>query len=443
MAERNTPTMPQSLESEAALLGAIISDEKVIYEVIDAVKPEDFYSDSNRLIYETCIDLFTEGVGIDLFTVSEKLDKKNILDKIGGYGYLTSLVDSIYIVSNAATYADIVAEKAMLRRLISAGRSIVDVAFKDEKTLGETLEYAENSILNVTQKSNTKGYSKLSEVNEKVYLELEENAGKGGMTGIPTGFTDLDKYLSGMKKGDMIVVGARPGMGKTAFMLEIAHYVATKKKLPVAVFNLEMTEEQLATRILSSHSRVSNEKLKRAELTHNDWLDLAEALADLSDAPIYIDDTSEYGIQSIKAKCRKLKMEKDIKLIIIDYLQLLTSGNKRSEANRVVEVSDISRQIKMMARELEVPIIVGSQLSREVDRREDKRPRNSDLRESGGIEQDADVVLFLYREVEYNKDTEFKNVAEVIIGKQRNGMQGTVKLYFDADHTTFRNMAKS
>ena len=204
-----------------------------------------------------------------------------------------------------------------------------------------------------------------------------------------------------------------------------------------------MTKEQLATRILSSHSRVSNEKLKRAELSQNDWRDLAEALADLSDAPIYIDDTSEYGIQSIKAKCRKLKMEKDIKLIIIDYLQLLTSSSKRSEANRVVEVSGISRQIKMMARELEVPVIVGSQLSREVDRREDKRPRNSDLRESGGIEQDADVVLFLYREVEYNKDTEFKNVAEVIIGKQRNGMQGTVKLYFDAEHTTFRNMARS
>ena len=443
MPDRQNLTQPQSLESEAALLGALLADNNVIYDVIDIVLPEDFYSETNKAIYDVCVALFNDSVTIDILTVSDRLEKRGLLAKVGGYSYLTSLLDGTYLTTNATSYAKAIAEKSVMRRLIAAGRNIVDVAYKNEKTLSETLEYAENAVLGVTQKSASKGYEKLSDINANVYLELEENAGKGGMTGIPTGFTDLDRYLSGMKKADMIVVGARPGMGKTAFMLEIAKYVAVRKKLPVAIFNLEMEKEQLATRILSSQSGVPSEKLKRAELNQNDWRDLAEAISALADAPIYIDDSSENTIQSIRAKCRKLKIEKDVKLIVLDYLQLMNSAGRRNDGNRVTEVSDISRQIKMMARELGVPIIVGSQLSREVDKREDKRPKLSDLRESGGIEQDADVVLFLYREVEYNKETEFKNVAEVIIGKQRNGMQGTVKLFFDADHTTFRNMAKS
>ncbi|MCR5055613.1 MAG: replicative DNA helicase [Clostridia bacterium] len=436
-------TIPQSIESENALLGALLSDSNVITDVIDEVTVQDFYSESNKQVYEACLALFNEGVKIDLFTVMEKLERMGSLDKIGGAGYLTGLLGGSFLVANAVTYAKIIAEKSTMRRLITAGRSIVEAAYKGEKGLDETIEFAENTILRVTQSTNTKGYSVLADVNQDVFMELEQNVGKNGMTGIPTGFYDLDRALSGMKKADMIVVGARPGMGKTAFMLDIARYVGFKKKIPVAIFNLEMTKEQLATRILSAQADVESEKLKKAQLSTNDWNALAEAVAESRNVPIYLDDTTDASIQSIRAKCRKMKLENDIKLIIIDYMQLMTSAGRRGEANRVVEVSDISRQIKMMARELEVPIIVGSQLSREVDKRDDKRPKMSDLRESGGIEQDADVVLFLYREKVYNKETNYPHVAEVIISKQRNGMTTTCKLRFDEEHVSFKNLTSN
>ncbi len=439
MPENGNLSIPQSIESENALLGAILSDSMVITDVIDEVKADDFYNESNKTVFEACLLLFNEGVKTDLLTVMEKLEKMGSLDKIGGVGYLTSLAGGSYLVANAVTYARIIAEKSTMRRLISAGRSIVESAYKGDKGLEGTVEFAESMILKVTQNQNTKGYSLLSDVNQDVFLELEQNADKKGMTGIPTGFVDLDKAMSGMKKADMIVVGARPGMGKTAFMLDIARYVGYKKKLPVAIFNLEMTKEQLATRILSAQSDVESEKLKTVQLSTNDWNALAEAVADLRDVPIYLDDTTDSSIQSIRAKCRKMKLEHDVKLIIIDYMQLMTSAGRRSEGNRVVEVSDISRQIKMLARELEVPIIVGSQLSRDVEKREDKRPKMSDLRESGGIEQDADVILFLYREKVYKPDTAHPHVAEVIISKQRNGITKTCNLYFDEDHVTFKN----
>ncbi|MBP5312059.1 MAG: replicative DNA helicase [Clostridia bacterium] len=441
MPENGNLAVPQSIESENALLGAMMSDNNVVTDIMDEVSALDFYSESNRFVFEACISLFNDGIKIDLLTVMERLEKKGNLDKIGGAGYLTGLAGGSYLVANAVAYAKIIAEKATMRRLISAGRSIVDAAYKGDKGLDGTVEFAENEILRVTQNTNTKGYRVLADVNQDVFMELEQNVGKNGMTGIPTGFRDLDAAMSGMKKADMIVVGARPGMGKTAFMLDIARYVGFKKKLPVAIFNLEMTKEQLATRILSAQSDVESEKLKRANLSTNDWNALAEAVYESRNVPIYIDDTTDASIQSIRAKCRKMKLENDIKLIIIDYMQLMTSAGRRGDGNRVVEVSDISRQIKLMARELEVPIIVGSQLSRDVEKRDDKRPKMSDLRESGGIEQDADVVLFLYREKVYNKDTNQPTVAEVIISKQRNGMTTTCKLHFDEAHVSFKNLS--
>lgn len=443
MPDNTNLAIPQSIESENALLGAMISDNDVVMDVIDEVTVQDFYSESNKTVFEACLGLFNDGVKIDLLTVMERLERGGNLEKIGGAGYLAGLAGGSFLVANAVTYARIIAEKATMRRLITAGRSIVEAAYKGDRGLDGTVEFAENTILKVTQNANTKGYAMLSDINQDVFMELEQNVGKNGMTGIPTGFYDLDRAMSGMKKADMIVVGARPGMGKTAFMLDIARYVGFKKKLPVAIFNLEMTKEQLATRILSAQSDVESEKLKKAQLSTNDWNSLAEAVAESRNVPIFIDDTTDASIQSIRAKCRKMKIEHDVKLIIIDYMQLMTSAGRRGEGNRVVEVSDISRQIKMMARELAVPIIVGSQLSREVDKRDDKRPRMSDLRESGGIEQDADVVLFLYREKVYNEETNYPHVAEVIISKQRNGMTTTCKLRFDAEHVSFKNLTST
>lgn len=443
MPDNTNLAIPQSIESENALLGAMISDNDVVMDIIDEVTVQDFYSESNKIVFEACLGLFNDGVKIDLLTVMERLERGGNLEKIGGAGYLAGLAGGSFLVANAVTYARIIAEKATMRRLITAGRSIVEAAYKGDRGLDGTVEFAENTILKVTQNANTKGYAMLSDINQDVFMELEQNVGKNGMTGIPTGFYDLDRAMSGMKKADMIVVGARPGMGKTAFMLDIARYVGFKKKLPVAIFNLEMTKEQLATRILSAQSDVESEKLKKAQLSTNDWNSLAEAVAESRNVPIFIDDTTDASIQSIRAKCRKMKIEHDVKLIIIDYMQLMTSAGRRGEGNRVVEVSDISRQIKMMARELAVPIIVGSQLSREVDKRDDKRPRMSDLRESGGIEQDADVVLFLYREKVYNKETNYPHVAEVIISKQRNGMTTTCKLRFDEEHVSFKNLTST
>ncbi len=435
--------VPCNIEAEEFLLGALISDEKVIYDVVDLVKQEDFYSDINRRVYSSIFELFRNGETIDIVTVAEQLKKNNDFEAVGGYSFLTEVTDGSFLASNAAKYAEIVAEKSVLRSLIKAGQKIAGLASDDELSAGDIMEEAEKTVFEVSQKKAGKSYSPIRDVLADVYTDLENSIGKGGITGIPTGFIDLDRMLTGLKNSDLILVAARPGMGKTAFMLDIAQYAAAKKHIPVAVFNLEMSKEQLTTRILSSASGVTGEKLKSGNLADSDWADLAEATSFLSDAPIYIDDALDVSVSSIRAKCRKLKIERDIQLVIIDYLQLMSSGSKRGDGNRVQEVSDISRSLKMLARELNVPVIVGSQLSRSVESRDNKRPILSDLRESGAIEQDADIVMFIYRDSYYNKEnTEHQNVAEIIIEKHRNGSRGDVKLYFDGEHTTFKNMAK-
>ncbi len=387
---------PHNIDAEQALLGAILISENIIYDVVDLVVADDFYRNDNRMIFESMMDLFGKNSPINIITVSDNLSNKGLLDKVGGTQYLALIADEVPISANAVSYAQIIAEKSTQRRIITSAQNIAKAAYEPMGEAGDLVEYAEKEIFDIAQRKSKKSYAVISDVLSDVYTQLEQIAGTKGVPGIPTGFVDLDKHLSGLRNSDLILVAARPGMGKTAWMLNVAHYAAVKKNIPVAIFNLEMSKEQVATRILSSESDVSNEKLRNGELADSDWSDLAEALSSLSDAPIYIDDTVDVSIASIRAKCRKLKLEKDIKLVIIDYLQLMQGSRKGGDGNRVQEVAEISRALKIMARELNVPVVVGSQLSRAVESRPDKRPMLSDLRESGSIEQDADIVMFLY-----------------------------------------------
>lgn len=434
--------LPATVENEEALLGAILSDSSVLTDVIDIVHTDDFYSASNATIYQSCLNLFDKGGIIDIVTVSDELTRMGKLAEVGDYPYLMTLSEGKFICANAVTYAKAVAEKSMKRSLIKVGDLIVKMGYDDTMVLDDTLTKAEEELFGVTQKSTGNSYSTAREVLPEVFDSIEKASKSSGITGIPTGFVDLDNRLKGLQNSNLILVGARPGMGKTAFMLEIARYAAVQKNVPVAIFNLEMSKKEMAMRILSSQSNVTNEKLKTGDLTQNDWADIAQASAEIARAPIYIDDVIDSNIQSIRAKCRKLKLEHDIALIVIDYIQLISSTGRGGDVNRQQEVADISRSLKMMARELNVPVIAGCQLNRLVDQRPDKHPNVSDLRESGGLEQDADVVLLLYREEQYNEETEHKNVAEVITGKFRNGQPGTDTLYFDKEHVTFKNMVK-
>lgn len=436
-----TKIPPNNLDAERSVIGAVLLSPDVLIDIIDIVRPDDFYSRNNASIFETIIELFNKNNPVDVITVTERLSMKGQLDAVGGIPYIAALADEVPLSSNARQYATIVAEKSIQRKLIKAAYEISKAAYEPEGDVSQMLEMAEQLIFNVSQNKSNKAYIQLRDVLTSVYTKLETIAQMKGIPGIPTGYHDLDKMLSGLHDSDMILIAARPGMGKTAFMLNIAQYAAVKKNFPVAVFNLEMSNEQLATRLLSSVSTVASEKLRSGEIHDNDWTKLAEALGPLSEAPIFFDDSTDVSASSIRAKCRKLKLEKDIKLVVIDYIQLMSSGGRSD--NRVQEVSDISRSLKIMAKELNVPVIVGSQLSRDVEKRADKRPMLSDLRESGAIEQDADIVMFLYRDDYYNQETKFKNVTEVIVAKHRNGSTGTVKLMFDPEHITFRNMTFS
>ena len=312
-------------------------------------------------------------------------------------------------------------------------------SYAPEGDVNDLLEMAEKTIFDISQGRNSKSYARISDILPQVYEEISELSQGKDVSGIPTGFLDLDKILYGLHSPDLVLVAARPGMGKTAFMLNLAQYAAVRKNIPVAVFNLEMSNEQLVKRIISSEANIDSEKLRSGKLSTDDWNNFAGIFDTLGNAPLYFDDNTDMTVTSIRAKCRKLKLEKGIRLVIVDYLQLMKSGGYSD--SRVNEVSDISRSLKVMARELGVPVVVGSQLSREVEKRADKRPMLSDLRESGAIEQDADIVLFLYRDDYYNKDSQFKNIAEVIIGKHRNGATGTVQLAYEPTRMAFRNVA--
>lgn len=431
---------PQNIDAEKSVLGSILVDSSVMYDVVNMIKPDDFYRNDHELIFSAMCQLFNQNIPIDVITVSEKLTTTGELDKAGGLQYLISLTDDVAIVSNAVQYVNIILNKSIQRKLIKAAGDIAKNSYQSLDDVSGLLESSEQAIFNVSQNKSSKSYVKLGDALSSVYEDISVTASSGQLPGIMTGFYDLDKLLLGFQNSDLVLIAARPGMGKTAIMLNIAQYAAVKNNIPVAIFNLEMSANQLIKRMISSDTKIESEKLRGGkQFLEEDWVKLGNVFNTLGNAPIYFDDSTDVTISGIRAKCRKLKVEKDIQMIFIDYLQLMQSGSKSD--NRTTEVSDISRGLKLLARELNVPVIVGSQLSREVEKRGDKRPMLSDLRESGAIEQDADVVLFLYRDDYYNKESEFKNVAEVIVGKHRNGSTGTVQLAFEGETMTFRNIS--
>lgn len=432
---------PHNLDAEQAVLGCMLLDTDIIPTVTELIKGEDFYRDDHREICEAILDLSERAGPIDIITVSEQLQLRGTLDKIGGLDYLANISNSVPTTANARHYAKIVEEKSLLRKLIKASADISSMSYEASEEAVYVLDRAEKSIFDILQKRNTQGFTHIKDILLETFNRLEElYNSKGFITGIPTGFTDLDYKTAGLQNSDLVLIAARPGMGKTAMALNIAQYASVQRHVPVAIFNLEMSKDQLVNRMLCSEVMVDSQKMRTGKLEDDDWNKIAQALAPLSDAPIYIDDTPGITVMDIRSKCRRLKLEKNLGLVVIDYLQLM-QGRGKTE-NRQQEVSEISRSLKILAKELNVPVVTMSQLSRGPESRTDHRPMLSDLRESGAIEQDADIVMFIYRDDYYNPDTEKKNIAEVIIAKHRNGSTGTVELRWFGEYTKFANLKR-
>jgi replicative DNA helicase len=427
---------PQNLAAEQSVIGSMLLDKNAVVRVLELLAPESFYRDAHRYIYEAIIELFDRGEPVDLVTVTEALRKSGKLDQAGGSVYVTDLLNSVPTAANAEYYAKIVEEKALLRRLIESGTAMIGEAFSDPDDVDQVLDRAEKSIFDIALKRSREGFQKIDSVIKKVLDKIDALYGKKeAITGTTTGFPDLDKLTAGFQSADLIIIAARPSVGKTAFALNIAQEVSIKHKIPVAVFSLEMSKEQLAQRMLCSEAEVNAQQLKTGSLSDTGWKKLTRALGRLSEAPLYIDDSASMTATEIRAKARRLKIEKGLGLVIVDYLQLMR-GRERSE-NRVQEISDIARSLKTLARELDVPVVALSQLSRAVEQRPDRIPRLSDLRESGEIEQTADLVMFIHREDYYNPQSERGNIAEIIIAKQRNGPVGSIELVFRKDIAKF------
>ena len=430
---------PHNLEAERSVLGSMLLDKDVIPSVTEILRSDDFYREDHKEIFEAMVELFDKGEPIDLITVSEQLKLRGTLEKVGGLEYLAAIANAVPTTANVKYYSKIVEEKAILRKLIKASTEIVNMGYEASEEVSYVLDRAERNIFDVLEKRNTKGFSHIRDVLVDTFNMLEDlYNNKGHVTGIPTGFIDLDNKTSGLHNSDLILIAARPAMGKTAFALNIAQHAAVHSHVPVAIFNLEMSKEQLVNRMLCSEVMIDSQKIRTGKLEDSDWQKIAMSLGPLSEAPIYIDDTPGASITEIRAKCRRLKLEKNLGLVVIDYLQLM-QGSGRSES-RQQEISEISRSLKILAKEINVPVLTLSQLSRAPESRTDHRPILSDLRESGAIEQDADIVMFLYRDDYYNPDTEKKNIAEVIIAKHRNGATGTVELRWMGEYTKFANL---
>ncbi|EGD47750.1 replicative DNA helicase [Ruminiclostridium papyrosolvens DSM 2782] len=433
---------PQSLEAEQSVLGSMLIDKEVVPVVMEILKPEDFYRPDHKEIYDVIIELFDRAQPIDLITVSERLKLHGKLELVGGLEYLTNIATEVPTTANVKHYAKIVEEKALLRKLIKASTDIVDLGYNASEEVSYILDKAEQNIFDILQKRSSQGFVPIKDVLVDTFNKLEElYNNSGNITGIPTGFADLDFKTSGLHNSDLILIAARPAMGKTAFALNLAQNAAVHSNVPVAVFSLEMSREQLVNRMLCSEAMVDSNRMKTGKLEDNDWQKVAKALGPLSEAPIFIDDTPGVSITEIRAKCRRLKLEHNLGLVIIDYLQLMQGSRSKSE-NRQQEISEISRSLKILAKEINVPVITLSQLSRAPEARTDHRPILSDLRESGAIEQDADIVMFLYRDDYYNPETEKKNIAELILAKHRNGSTGTVELVWLGQYTKFANLEK-
>ena len=425
--EDMTRIPPHSVESEQSILGSILLDKDAIITVTETIKPDDFYKEAHKIIYECMITLSNKGEPIDLITLTEELRKQGHLNDIGGISYITSLSTIVPTTSNVKYYADIVKEKSVLRKLIKASNEIINLGYSGATKIEDVLEQAEKSIFDISQEKTSDDFKSINLVLMDAYDMIEKlYTNKSDVTGITTGFKDLNKKINGLQRTDLILIAARPAMGKTAFSLNLVQNAASKGDASVAVFSLEMSKEQLVQRMLSSQSSVELKKIKTGTLNDNDWPRIIDAMAVLSDAKIHIDDTPGIKISELRSKCRKLKIEKGLDLVLIDYLQLMEGeGNNES---RQQEISKISRSLKILAKELNCPVVALSQLSRAPEQRADHRPMLSDLRESGAIEQDADIVMFLYRDEYYHADSESKNIGEVIIAKNRHGETGSVEL---------------
>lgn len=434
---------PQNMEAEQAVLGAILLEAEALITSMERLRAEDFYSVSHQRIFEVMVALGEDGEPIDLVTLTARLQDLGQLDEVGGVSYLAKLAGAVPTAANVEYYAQIVEEKSMLRRLIRTATQIVSSGYATEDDVGVLLGDAERRIMELSQNRSSSGFISIRDVLMEVFERVEFLYNhRGGTTGIPSGFVDLDKMTAGFQRNDLIILAARPSVGKTAFALNVAQNVAVRAGESVAIFSLEMSAAQLVQRMVCAESNVDATRMRTGELKGDDWEKLSMAIGSLSEAQIYIDDTPGITVADIRAKCRRLKKEKGLGMILIDYLQLIQGRGKAGE-NRQQEVSEISRTLKMIARELEVPVIALSQLSRGVEQRQDKRPMMSDLRESGSIEQDADIVAFLYRDDYYDKETEKKNIIEIIIAKQRNGPVGTVELVFLKQFNKFVNLNHS
>ncbi|KYD21148.1 replicative DNA helicase [Geobacillus sp. NFOSA3] len=433
---------PQSIEAEQAVLGAIFLDPSALTLASEILIPEDFYRASHQKIFHAMLRVADKGEPVDLVTVTAELADTQQLEEVGGVSYLSELADAVPTAANVEYYARIVEEKSVLRRLIRTATSIAQDGYTREDEVDVLLDEAEQKIMEISQRKHSGAFKNIKDVLVQTYdnIEMLHNR-KGEVTGIPTGFTELDRMTSGFQRSDFIIVAARPSVGKTAFALNIAQNVATKTNENVAIFSLEMSAQQLVMRMLCAEGNINAQNLRTGRLTPEDWGKLTMAMGSLSNAGIYIDDTPSVRVSDIRAKCRRLKQESGLGMVVIDYLQLI-QGSGRNRENRQQEVSEISRSLKALARELEVPVIALSQLSRSVEQRQDKRPMMSDIRESGSIEQDADIVAFLYRDDYYNKDSENKNIIEIIIAKQRNGPVGTVQLAFIKEYNKFVNLER-
>jgi replicative DNA helicase len=433
---------PQNIEAEQAVLGAIFLDPSALTLASEILIPEDFYRAAHQKIFNSMLKLADKGEPVDLVTVTKELADAKILEEVGGVSYLSDLANSVPTAANIEYYAKIVEEKSILRRLIRTATNIAQEGYNREDDVDGLLDEAERNIMEVAQRKNTGSFQNIKDILVKTYDNIEMlHHRKGEITGIPTGFTELDRMTAGFQRNDFIIVAARPSVGKTAFALNIAQNVATKTDENVAIFSLEMGADQLVMRMLCAEGNINAQNLRTGNLTPEDWGKLTMAMGSLSNAGIYIDDTPGIKVSEIRAKCRRLKQERGLGLVLIDYLQLI-QGSGRNRENRQQEVSEISRSLKALARELEVPVIALSQLSRGVEQRQDKRPMMSDIRESGSIEQDADIVAFLYRDDYYDKETENKNIIEIIIAKQRNGPVGTVQLAFVKEYNKFVNLER-
>ncbi|WP_172198957.1 replicative DNA helicase [Saccharibacillus qingshengii] len=434
---------PQNLEAEQAVLGAVLLQAESLITVMEKITADDFYDKSHQMIFEAMVQLGEESQPIDLVTLTSLLKDRGQLEDLGGVSYLAKLANAVPTAANVEYYAQMIEEKAMLRRLIRTATQIVSEGYTGGEDVGLMLSDAERKILEISNRRSSGGFVAIRDVLMEVFDRVEMlNQNSGNSTGIPSGFVDLDRMTAGFQRNDLIILAARPSVGKTAFALNVAQNVSVRAGETVAIFSLEMSAAQLVQRMICAEANLDASVMRTGEFKDEDWTKLTMGIASLSEAEIYIDDTPGITVADIRSKCRRLKKERGLGMIVIDYLQLI-QGRGKSGENRQQEVSDISRTLKQIARELELPVIALSQLSRGVEQRQDKRPMMSDLRESGSIEQDADIVAFLYRDDYYNADTEKKNIIEIIIAKQRNGPVGTVELVFLKNFNKFVNYERA